>query len=137
MEIKVKRNVSDGSCTLGEMLLEGVHECFTLELPIGLGSNYGKPGYAITSGRYRLVITYSPHFARMLPEVLNVPFRSSIRIHSGNSAKDTEGCTLVGQTLGKDEILNSKVEIDSFILKLQAILNIGAEIWITYEDSTS
>lgn len=45
---------------------------------------------------YKMVLQYSPKFHMMLPVLLNVPDRSGIMIHPGNSAKDTKGCILVG-----------------------------------------
>ena len=50
----------------------------------------------IPPGRYNLRWTYSPHFKRNLPEVLDVPGFTGIRIHGGNDPEDTDGCILVG-----------------------------------------
>ena len=63
---------------------------------------------AIPSGIYECVYTYSNRFKRMLPLLLNVKGFEGIRIHSGNSSKDTEGCILVGLNLKKGMVLNSR-----------------------------
>ena len=51
---------------------------------------------AIPRGSYECVYTYSNRFKKMLPLLKDVPGFDGIRIHSGNSAKDTDGCILVG-----------------------------------------
>lgn len=56
---------------------------------------YGKT--AIPSGEYECSYTYSARFKKMLPLLLNVKGFEGVRIHSGNSAKDTEGCILCGK----------------------------------------
>ena len=66
---------------------------------------YGRT--AIPSGSYECVYTYSNRFKKMLPLLLNVKGFDGVRIHSGNSAKDTEGCILVGLNLKKGMVLNS------------------------------
>jgi hypothetical protein len=63
---------------------------------------------AIPSGSYECVYTYSNRFKKMLPLLLNVKGFEGIRIHSGNSSKDTEGCILVGLNLKKGMVLNSR-----------------------------
>jgi hypothetical protein len=42
-----------------------------------------------------------------------------VRIHSGNTADDTEGCILVGQTRGKDWIGRSRAAFDLLFAKLK------------------
>lgn len=51
---------------------------------------------AIPAGLYRVRMTYSGRFKRWLPEILDVPQFTAIRLHGGNDADDTEGCILVG-----------------------------------------
>lgn len=51
---------------------------------------------AIPRGYYDIAITYSPKYRKMMPLVVDVPGFSGIRLHSGNSNKDTEGCILFG-----------------------------------------
>jgi hypothetical protein len=51
---------------------------------------------AIPLGNYKVFLTLSPKLDRVTPELDDVPNRTNIRIHAGNSVKDTTGCILVG-----------------------------------------
>jgi Family of unknown function (DUF5675) len=72
---------------------------------------------AIPTGTYPVSITFSNRFQTRLPLLSNVDGFTGIRIHSGNSSKNTEGCLLVGMTWdGKsDWIGSSKVAMSSLI----------------------
>ena len=75
---------------------------------------------AIPSGSYMVTLTYSPRFRKMLPLLNDVPGFTGVRIHSGNTAKDTEGCILVGQNLEKGKVLNSRIWFDKLLAKMNA-----------------
>jgi len=77
------------------MWVDNQFEAFTLEPARTNPIHSGHP--AIPAGEYPLVLTFSPHFKMVTPEVLDVPKRSAIRIHIGNFPKDSLGCTLVGE----------------------------------------
>ena len=63
---------------------------------------------AIPKGEYIITITYSPSFNCMLPLVNAVKGFTGVRIHSGNSAKDTYGCILIGRNDVVGKITNSR-----------------------------
>ena len=74
---------------------------------------------AIPRGSYECVYTYSNRFKKMLPLLLNVKGFEGIRIHSGNSIKDTEGCILVGLNLKKGMVLNSREWTNKLVSKMK------------------
>lgn len=51
---------------------------------------------AIPRGRYKVQLSYSQRFKRIMPEVLDVPGFTGVRIHGGNTEEDTHGCPLLG-----------------------------------------
>lgn len=67
---------------------------------------YGKT--AIPTGKYEVVISYSNRFKKLLPLLLNVPGFEGIRIHSGNTAEDSEGCFLPGLNRSFDSVTESR-----------------------------
>lgn len=56
------------------------------------------PEKMIPEGEYRVVMTHSPKFGRDMPLVFSASVAAArgIRIHSGNTVGDTNGCILVG-----------------------------------------
>jgi hypothetical protein len=135
MELYIERDTFTPLSTIGRLYIAGVFECFTLEpasRPPGIKVE-GKT--AIPEGRYQLTIDYSPKFARQMPLVNDVPNFEAIRIHVGNTAADTEGCTLLGLTHGADQIVSSRAAFDAFFPKLVGFIAAGEEVFLTYSDS--
>ena len=84
---------------------------------------------AIPQGEYALKLTYSPHFKRILPELMDVPGFENIRIHSGNTVDDSSGCPLVGYSmLGPGHIGASRVALDDLMDELDAAVAGGEDI---------
>lgn len=63
---------------------------------------------AIPTGKYKVTMTYSPKYKRMMPQIMNVKGFSGIRIHSGNTAADSLGCILFGKNDKVGWISNSR-----------------------------
>jgi len=126
MQITVRRLHKTDTSTIGELSIDGVFECFTLE-DVERKEKI-KSETAIPKGTYKVIINQSNRFKRLLPLLLNVPNFEGVRIHSGNSNHDTEGCILVGQTRGKDYIGQSRKAFDKLFKKMQAAKNITITI---------
>ena len=94
------RDTVEGDSVLGSLLCGGVKVCDTLE-------NKNK---LLPCGEYKLNVSKSPKFERLLPLVYNdkVSMIRGIRIHAGNSAKDSNGCILVGFGRNGDRLINSR-----------------------------
>lgn len=74
----------------------------------------------IPCGSYEVVVTHSPRFGIDMPLLLNVPGFSGVRIHTGNTDADTDGCILVGTTRGPDQVLGSRVAYEQVFALIQA-----------------
>lgn len=70
---------------------------------------------AIPKGTYEVVVNYSNRFKKMLPLLIDVPNFSGVRIHSGNTSEDTEGCILIGMERSFDSITHSRIAMSKFM----------------------
>lgn len=86
---------------------------------------------AIPEGRYAVVISWSPKMRQWLPILLGVPMFEGIRIHAGNTAKDTEGCILVGENTEVGKVLNSRHWLYEVKQKIVEAKERGEPVWIT------
>ena len=118
MRIELVRIAFKSTYTIGKLYVDDTYFCDVLEdVDRGLDSSMSeseilekkvKGQTAIPTGHYVINITYSPKYKRMMPLLLDVKGFSGIRIHSGNTAKDTEGCLLVGKNKQVGKVLESR-----------------------------
>jgi hypothetical protein len=115
--LKLTRDKRDEWATQGRLYVDGVYLCRTLERP---WLNNQRSVSCIPVGTYQGAIQPSPRFRRDLPELLDVPGRSQILIHAGNSPEDTEGCILVGMERAEHEprIMQSRVALAKLMVAL-------------------
>ncbi|MDX1956921.1 MAG: DUF5675 family protein [Leptospiraceae bacterium] len=122
MEITVSRKWKTEKSSIGELSINGIFECYTLE---DIERNpkekkiYGMT--AIPKGKYEIAITFSNKFQTYLPLLLKVPNYEGVRIHPGNTDADTLGCILVGLGKGKDMITESRKAFSVLFKKMQAV----------------
>ena len=118
MNITLNRIAKKSKYTRGKLYIDGEYFCDTIEdadrgltqtmtdAQIKSKKVYGQT--AIPTGTYRVIISYSNKFKRQMPLLLNVPGFLGIRIHSGNTEKDTEGCLIVGKNKVVGKVIESK-----------------------------
>ena len=131
MKIRVERKSSLNGVTIGELFIDMVFECFTLEdevreikdTPVEKWKIKGET--AIPRGTYNVVISPSQRFKRDLPLLENVPGFEGIRIHPGNTAADTEGCLLPGRNHTDKTVTESRAAFNALFAKIKDALDSG------------
>lgn len=120
MELTLVRRWLTDKSSIGELSVDGIFECFTLELPAGS---------CIPPGRYRVTWGRSPRLSALAghdvftPRLHDVPDFDGILIHPGNFAIDTKGCILPGTQRLQDEVLNSRVACAALDAKVQGCVD--------------
>ena len=111
----LKRAFSNDKVTLGMISVDGLEHdpIYTLENPIRETSKDSRIPYGIYN-----CIPYSGTKYKNVYLVEDVPGRTAILFHWGNTEKDTEGCILVGLRTGKisgqDAVLDSRKAFNYF-----------------------
>lgn len=134
MELTVTRQPSEGGATIGEMMIDGEHCCYTCEDVVRPDGVKVDGQTAIPAGRYKVIIDQSARFGCLMPHILDVPGFVGIRIHTGNTAADTEGCILVGIAKGVNSVGQSRMAFAPFFAKLEVACAAG-DVWITIYDA--
>lgn len=121
------RDAYTARSTHGRLYWKGDFVCYTLEdtvRPYGV-KVYGQT--AIASGLYNVVVSRSNRFQCDLPEILDVPQFTGVRMHGGNTHENTEGCILVAHNrdLAGDKIWGKATEDVLTILR-----GVGGRSWI-------
>ena len=135
MKLILTRIARKAEYTIGRLEDEnGKKLCDTLE-PIWRNYDGGElkipKKSAIPEGTYRVVTTYSLRFRKYLPLLVGVPGFEGVRIHSGNTSRDTEGCILVGQNLQVGKVLWSRITLE----KLMKLIENEKEIYLTIKNT--
>lgn len=144
MELILKRIAKKPAYTIGKLYIAkadgeaGEYLCDTLEptwRDYAHGGHKVKGRSAIPEGRYNVVITKSPKFRAWLPQLVgdrefNAKWQG-IRIHAGNSERDTEGCILPGENKIPGRVVNSRRHLANLIARLTEAYSRGETVWLT------
>jgi len=124
INLLIIRDTFTEESTIGKLFINGELFCDTLENPY---INNERNISCIPAGQYKVRLrlareSATRNYLHLL--VQEVPSRSYILFHRGNTAKDTRGCILVGQSREQDRVNNSRLAMD---LIVKEILNLGGE----------
>ena len=141
-ELKIKRYIYNDSETtggqannIGDFFIDGEFFCYTLEDKIRYSGQkvYGET--AIPDGRYKVVLTMSNRFKRIMPLLVNVPNFEGIRLHGGNTAENSHGCPLIAFNTDNVKIWSSAERALTRLLQEFEAENPEGEIFITIENA--
>lgn len=121
-----QHNAVTGTLTIHSVFgIEGTFVCHTLE----------NLEHIIPAGTYPVRLTMSAKFGEVLPILDHVIGRTGIRIHPGNTARDSAGCILVGQLAdGDSRLLSSRRTFNALRETLLAAYRNHETIFITITD---
>ena len=110
--------------TMGKLFLNGEEFCDTLELA---WKDNQRSISCIPAGEYKVRLrlqreSATRDYIHLL--VQDVPNRSYILVHIGNTTADTKGCILVGQSRQQDFVGNSTLAME---LIIKEIIHLGGE----------
>lgn len=133
VRLMLQRTTFTDESTIGCLFIDGKFECYTIEDTCRHVKIKGKT--AIWAGEYRVVLSRSNRFGdrygwEKLPELLEVPEFTGIRIHPLNEPGQTEGCIGPGTTKGRNVVHRSQRAFDRLMPKITAMCNEG-ELWIS------
>jgi len=96
----------------------GGNTCDTLERP-----NVDPEHACIPKGTYRVQMMMSPHFGVVLPHIMDVPGRSDILIHWGNTVADSHGCVLAGVRVNELAITRSRETVERLVEWVEGLVD--------------
>ena len=135
MKLILTRHARRADYTIGRLEDEnGMKICDTLEptwRDYKGGEMKNPKKSAIPEGSYRVVVTKSQRFQKYLPLLVGVPGFEGVRIHAGNTSRDTEGCILVGHNLQVGNVLWSRITLE----RLMRLIENEKEIYLTIKNT--
>lgn len=120
MKLVLKRIAFRPTYTIGRLYINDSKFCDTIEDRVPKDGKKVPGLTAIPAGTYEVKLSWSPRFQKTLPLLLDVPGFSGVRIHSGNTEKDSEGCIIVGNNDKIGWVSNSRATMNRLMERLKA-----------------
>lgn len=147
MELDLYRRSTVQTRTPGDLYIDGAYFCHTVEdivrdrdvdqdgdvdaQDVKQFKVYGQT--AIPAGRYPMVLEHSPKYGPDTLTIKDVPGFTGIRVHPGNTEKDTEGCLILGEDFAPPfyTVVRSRYAVARLKNTVSPALIRGEKIWIT------
>ena len=123
-------NTTGDKSVIGDLHLNGKFTCYTLEDEKRADDKKVHGETCIPAQTYKFIINKSTRFKRDMVLLIDVPNFEGVRIHGGNTAKDTHGCPLVAYNTDYKKIWGSAEKEITALCKLK-----GGKGTITIHDS--
>jgi len=133
MKLLVRRLYLKDTYTIGQLFVNGIYICDTLEDKVRPEGEKIIGETAIPAGTYEVILNRSPKFKRDLPRLIDVPNFTGVLIHRGNRARDTAGCILVGENKAPGLVINSTGYEIMLVGAIQGAIERDEEIEIKIE----
>lgn len=127
INLVVERKWKKADYCIGRFYVNGTFLCNSLEdtdrgldksMPLkSIQLKKVKDKTAIPTGTYIVRLSYSPKFSTkvwgkkyngLVPEIVDVPGFSGVRIHPGTDASSTSGCPIIGDNKIPGKVINSQ-----------------------------
>lgn len=118
-QLRLVRVTEHNGATLGVLCIDDSPEMVTLE---DAWRDNERQISCIPQGRYTIRLHRSPRFG-LTYQVVDVPERSQILFHAGNTHKDTHGCILLGLQYGKLDKETAILASKSAFTKFMELMN--------------
>jgi len=131
IKLTLIRDILGEEFTLGRMYVNGQllgQTCEDKDRHIEDGEDKVYGTSAIPRGLYKVSLSFSHRFQRVLPEIHDVPKFSGVRIHGGNTAADTLGCVLLGSIRTANGVKNCAGVMGRLISILEDAENSGEDV---------
>jgi hypothetical protein len=132
MELLNERVIFEDKYTIGNFYANGnlLSNCLEDKVRIPFIKIPGET--AIPAGRYEVVLDFSDRFKKIMPHILDVPDFDGIRIHGGNTDKDTHGCLLLGSWKEGEDFVEASTGFNFILMDiLNRCVDRNEKMWIT------